>query len=65
MHASGVDSHTIVHRSPPELWHYGFPLGNGSLGAMFWGNGNPLCLTLDRADLWDLRANNEYQSDPN
>ena len=32
---------------------------------MFWGNGNPLCLTLDRADLWDLRANNEYQSDPN
>jgi alpha-L-fucosidase 2 len=32
---------------------------------MLWGDGNPLCLTLDRVDLWDLRRNDAYESDPN
>ncbi len=64
MHETGVNRHLVTHRSAPTNWHEGFPLGNGSLGAMFWGDGNPLCLTLDRADLWDLRGNDAYQSDP-
>ena len=33
---------------------------------MLWGDGQtPLCLTLDRADLWDLRHDGAYQDDPN
>ncbi|HCU37301.1 MAG TPA: hypothetical protein DGT21_18270 [Armatimonadetes bacterium] len=64
MHGSGAASHTIVHQVAPTRWHEGLPLGNGTLGAMLWGDGGPLCLTLDRADLWDLRGNDAYQSDP-
>lgn len=65
MQQTGVNAHAITHRAAPRNWHDGLPLGNGTLGAMFWGDGNPLCLTLDRADLWDLRHNNEYERDPN
>jgi alpha-L-fucosidase 2 len=32
-----------------------FPLGNGLIGAMIWQKGNMLRMSLDRADLWDLR----------
>jgi len=45
-------------------WHDGFPVGNGSIGAMLWGDGQPLCLTLDKADLWDLRSDDTYQEHP-
>ncbi|QKJ33177.1 glycoside hydrolase N-terminal domain-containing protein [Mucilaginibacter mali] len=31
------------------------PLGNGMLGALIWGKGDKLRLSLDRADLWDER----------
>ena len=64
MYEPGVDRHRITHRRAPEQWHDGFPLGNGTVGAMFWGDGSPLCLTLDRADLWDLRRNDAYEHDP-
>ncbi len=36
-------------------WDEGIPLGNGILGALVWQNGEKLRLSLDRADLWDLR----------
>ena len=48
--------HGVHHRSAPRIWQDGFPLGNGFLGAMVWGDGNPLNLTLDCADLWDSRT---------
>ena len=38
------------------------PLGNGMLGALVWGDGHPLTLSLDRADLWDLRPVPEFHS---
>jgi alpha-L-fucosidase 2 len=38
------------------------PLGNGMLGALLWGDGNPLRISLDRADLWDLRPVAEFHS---
>ena len=65
MQNTGVDRHRVTHRSAPHHWHEGLPLGNGTVGAMFWGDGNPLCLTLDRADLWDLRRDDAYERDPN
>lgn len=56
--------HVIRLAVAPEQWHKGLPIGNGELGAMFWGAGSPLNFTLDRADLWDLRANWAYRDDP-
>ena len=43
-------AHRLVHTKPPHQWHDGFPLGNGALGAMVWGDGDPLALTLDHVD---------------
>jgi len=54
----------IVHTRPPLRWEHGFPLGNGDVGVMMWGGGEPLAFTLDKADLWDLRANTDYLSQP-
>lgn len=42
----------------------GFPLGNGACGAMIWGDGSPLCFTLDHANLWDLRQNDDFLHHP-
>jgi alpha-L-fucosidase 2 len=36
-------------------WDEGIPLGNGLVGALLWQKGNSLRLSLDRADLWDMR----------
>lgn len=57
-------SRSFTHQAPPYQWQNGFPLGNGLLGAMVWGDGNPLVVTLDAADLWDLRVNNAFMSQP-
>lgn len=59
-----VAEQRIVHRRPPLRWEDGFPLGNGQVGVMMWGGGEPLAFTLDKADLWDLRANTDYLSQP-
>ncbi len=64
MQPSGAMAHRVVHRRAPGEWHDGFPLGNGAIGAMLWGDGNPLCLTLDKADLWDVRSDDRYQEHP-
>lgn len=39
-------------------WEQGLPLGNGKIGAMVWGGGGrrPLTISLDQAEIWDLRA---------
>jgi len=60
-----VSEHGITHRRAPTQWRDGFPLGNGVLGAMIWGDGAPLSITLDKADLWDLRCDESYMDDPN
>lgn len=36
--------------------HAGVLLGNATLGAMVWGQGHVLCVTLNRADFWDHRG---------
>ena len=46
------------------IWQDGFPVGNGFLGAMIWGDGAPLRFTLDCADLWDLRTDNSFLRNP-
>ena len=59
-----VAEQRIVHKRPPLRWEDGFPMGNGQVGVMMWGGGEPLAFTLDKADLWDLHANTDYLSQP-
>jgi len=37
-------------------WDEAMPLGNGLLGALVWGDGSTVRISLDRGDLWDLRT---------
>ena len=39
-----------------EKWDEGLPIGNGCRGSIVYG-GQPLKITVDRTDLWDLRPN--------
>ena len=41
---------------PLQRTHTGILQGNGRLGAIIWGQGNTLSITLGRADLWDHRG---------
>ena len=38
-------------------WDEAIPLGNGKLGSLIYGDGEPLKLSVDRVDLWDERPN--------
>ena len=56
-------AHDLVFGQPVTRWDEALPLGNGLLGALIWGDGQPLRFSLDRADLWDLRPVPEW-ADP-
>ncbi|HEU4752394.1 MAG TPA: hypothetical protein VFU47_04725, partial [Armatimonadota bacterium] len=45
---------------PAREAHAGIPLSNGTLGALLWGEGRSLHLTLNRADYWDHRGGLEF-----
>jgi alpha-L-fucosidase 2 len=47
--------HDLRAQSMPRSWDEGLPLGNGLIGALIWQKDSALRLSLDRADLWDLR----------
>jgi hypothetical protein len=49
-------STTYHWRFPLPRTHTGMLLGNARLGAMVWGGGERLCVTLGRADVWDHRG---------
>lgn len=55
--------HSLIYDDPALVWDEAFPLGNGLLGALVWGDGKPLKISLDRTDLWDLRPVPEFHSD--
>lgn len=50
------EQNNLKFTSLAESWDEGLPLGNGWLGALVWKKGDALRFSLDRADLWDLRA---------
>ncbi|MFG0252448.1 MAG: glycoside hydrolase N-terminal domain-containing protein [Phycisphaerales bacterium JB038] len=56
-------AHNLQYDEPALTWDEGLPLGNGLLGALVWGDGRPLRLSLDRTDLWDLRPVPEFHTD--
>lgn len=48
--------HDMIFEKPASRWEQGIPMGNGVLGAVVWGGGDkPLRLSLDRADIWEVR----------
>lgn len=51
--AAGIDA-------PVTRWEDALPLGNGQAGALVWGGGDTLKLTLDRADYWHLSVNTVF-----
>ncbi|MCW5983359.1 MAG: glycoside hydrolase N-terminal domain-containing protein [Bryobacteraceae bacterium] len=57
-----AEAHGLHYRTPATTWDEALPLGNGMLGALVWGDGKPLKISLDRADLWDLRPVPEFHS---
>jgi alpha-L-fucosidase 2 len=52
--------HDLVFDKLASTWDEGIPLGNGTLGALIWKKGDSLRISLDRADLWDLRPVSEF-----
>lgn len=48
-------SHDLVFNYLAATWDEALPLGNGTLGALVWRKDGRVRLSLDRADLWDLR----------
>ena len=50
----------LHYTTPASAWDEAIPLGNGVTGALVWGDGRPLKISLDRADLWDLRRVPEF-----
>jgi alpha-L-fucosidase 2 len=54
--------HGLHFNAPATEWDEALQLGNGILGALVWGDGAPLKISLDRTDLWDLRPVPEFYS---
>ena len=61
--AHPVWRHPLELAVAPEKSDHGLPMADGMVGVSVWGNGQPLVLSLDRADLWDLREIPEYQGE--
>ncbi|MCP4642367.1 MAG: hypothetical protein GY851_18115 [bacterium] len=67
--AEAVDSggplpeHNLRFETAVTVWDEALPLGNGLLGALVWGDGKPLNISLNRTDLWDVRPVPEFHSD--
>ncbi len=72
---SGCSGHQFTHTLRPSSsdlafdslatrWDEAIPLGNATVGALVWRNGDKLRFSLDRTDLWDLRATDSL-SGPN
>lgn len=52
--------HDLLFEKILVRWDEGIPLGNGMLGALIWQKDSVLRISLDRADLWDLRTIAEF-----
>jgi hypothetical protein len=50
-----LDAYDPIWERPPVEWNTGIPLANGHIGALVWGDGAPLKLTLDAYDAWETR----------
>jgi alpha-L-fucosidase 2 len=58
--SAGSSSHDLRFVRLAQSWDEGIPLGNGLIGALIWQRDSMLRISLDRADLWDLRPIKEF-----
>jgi alpha-L-fucosidase 2 len=56
--------HNLHFTKMPEKWIDGIFLGNGDIGAMIWGDGAPLKISLDKIDFWENRMHEDGQFGP-
>ncbi len=61
LQAQPKESSNLTFSAIPEKWDRGFPLGNGMIGVLVWQSNGMLRLSIDRADLWDLRPTAEIE----
>jgi len=54
-------SHDLRFTALVRSWDEGIPLGNGMIGALIWQRDSVVRMSLDRADLWDLRKIKEFE----
>jgi alpha-L-fucosidase 2 len=50
-----VIKHGLHFSELASTWDEAIPLGNGMVGSLIWQKGEHLRMSLDRADLWDMR----------
>ena len=60
-----LSAHDMIYETAAMQWRYGVPLGNGAIGTMVWGDGQPLHLTLDHPDYFDSRQTVNEHPDNN
>ncbi len=53
--AAETGENDLIMTDLAKRWDEAVPLGNGWLGALVWNKDGRLRMSLDRADLWDLR----------
>ena len=53
-------SESLPWPSTADRVHCGVPLGNGLFGALLWGDGGRIRLTLNRADYWDHHGGHQW-----
>lgn len=53
---TGFLAQRLEWRFPATDTHHGIPLSNGTFGALVWGEGGDLRITINRADYWDHRG---------
>lgn len=53
--AQPAKEHNLCFEVIPDRWDEAIPLGNGMVGALVWQKEGKLRISVDRADLWDLR----------
>jgi len=58
--AQPLPAHNLRFTAPAMVWDEALPLGDGMIGSLVWGDGRPLRISLDRADLWDARLVPEF-----
>ena len=57
--AQPAGKHNLRFDVIPSRWDEAIPLGNGMIGALVWQKEGRLRISVDRADLWDLRPTAE------
>ncbi len=51
-----IESHSVLHRSPADIWQDGLYLGNGDLAATVHDGPERTQILLNKGDIWDERA---------